>query len=198
MIYNLKQALIKNRPSRKQFVFFNTLSAIVLVAIHFNLVISRLLSTLSIDKEGFEFIIRSHSSYFNRIGQAEVAYYVVIGLFWSGVGIVAYLVLWAAANMAMEFRNFLIYETSYVHKSRLHDSLRVVTVRLLFALMVISLLIITIVYGMPLWFSLFAGAMFAPIGLPLFAMLLGALLGLALNLYLLWLFTKLFIRANRT
>lgn len=196
MNYRLRQVLVKMKPTNKEIVLFQILSVAVLIAVHYSLIINRLLQGLSVTRQEFKFILDPHVTFFNQIGQTQAAYYVVIALFWAGLGIVTYFVLLTAAGLLIELKNLMVYEASYTHKSRLTDSLRVTGMRLSLALMLVALVIVTIVYGLPLWFTLFIKALLSSSAAVMLGLLAAAVFGLAVNLYTLWVVTKLFIRAN--
>lgn len=53
----------------------------------------------------------------------------VIVLFWSGVGLVAYTLVWALINAFIEARNEIVVESEYINKGRIWDRLRVPLIR---------------------------------------------------------------------
>lgn len=196
MNYRLKQILVRIKSYTKEIVLFQILSTTVLIIVHYNLIINRILQGLSVTRQEFKYMLDPHATFFSQLGQTQAAYYVIIALFWAGLGVIIYFALLIATGLLIELKSLIVYEASYTQKSRLTDSLIATVLRLSLALLVVALTIVTAVYGLPLWFALFIKALLSSSAAVIIGLLAASVLGLAANLHALWVVTRLFIKAN--
>lgn len=96
-------------------------SAMVFLLINVTLLVDRL-SAEPLPRE-----IISPEDYLGVLGfltKVPAANTAVIVIFWSGIGLLAYTVVWALINATIEARNEIVVETEYVNKGRLWDRFR--------------------------------------------------------------------------
>lgn len=185
MSINLRQILI---PDRFQIVTSLVFSTIVLILLHRQIVWNKVLNILVVgDRQEIDTALDvTVWSQLDRLNQSEVLYYVVIGLFWLGVGLLAYLVLWVLSNLIIELYNKVLYEAYYWNHRRALSGLKILSRRILIAIAIISILIVTSVYGLPLWSYLFVQIFLESLTVWNGLALLLSIVGGAFNLYVLW------------
>src|SRR5207253_1444341 len=79
----------------------------------------------------------------------------VIALFWSGLGLVAYTLVWGVSNVVIEARNEVVLETEYTNKGSLWRRLVVPMAQAGLALVLLGLLLAEAKWIFPMWISLF-------------------------------------------
>lgn len=188
---SFKQTLL---PGRIQIFLFILLSILILTGAHYSLILGRVLQTLSVRKQDF---YSAFDMYVTYAVQSDISYYLLIGLFWFGVGLLVYLGMWIAGNLLVEVRNVIVYERYYVNKASLLELIASFSSRMLLAIAIIAMVIISSVYGMPLWFSLFSRLLFGSVTWVNGLLVVSSVAGLAFNLYLVWVVYKVFRLVNQ-
>lgn len=108
-------------PSRLELVVYTVFSAIFYVFINIGRIIDRFAS------EPLPREIITPEDYLGTLGfitKYPAVNTAVIVIFWSGVGLLAYTIVWALINAFIEARNEIVVETEYVNKGRLIDRLK--------------------------------------------------------------------------
>lgn len=180
-------------PNKLQVLLFTIISIVILVGGYAGILSKRVFQALAVPKQA---LYSEFDVYFDYVGQLDVSYYILIGLFWAGVGLLAYLGLWVLGNLLIELHNVATYERYYVNKASLKERIIYFSYRILLAVAVIAAVIITSMYGVPLWFSWFSEALFVSVLWRTGLYAIGSVFGLAANLYSLWVLYKVFRHMN--
>lgn len=186
MRHTLRDILI---PSWGQAFSLTMLSVLILIGGYAGLILGRILQALSIPRQDF---YSGFGVYFDYIGQLDASYYILMGLFWMGIGVLTYIGVWVIGSLLRELRNVVRYEWYYVNKASLKKMIVTFSSRILLAMAVIAAVIITSVYGIPLWLSLFSNVLFASLIWTTGLYAVASVIGLAVNLYILWEIYKIF------
>ena len=120
---------------------------------------------------------------FSEIGTVNT---VVIVLFWSVVGLIAYTAVWALVSLYTEAHNEVKVEQEYTNRGVLQERLRIPLIRVGIIILMVLLLSLTLKVLWPYWLGLF-GQFLNLTGVSLtgaISYLLAAYLGAMLNLYL--------------
>lgn len=190
----LKEAM---RPSLGQLLIALLLSVLIIITVNYPLLVNRLEDAFIVGGQEFGLIFEQ---YFMRIAQTQASYYVVMALFWSGFGIIVYVILWALESVGVRFYNR--YVTSRYYTKALPGTIyrrkRTLAhfVNLLFAVMLIGGVIATTLYGLPFWLALSQQAMGHPLAGVGGLYATASVLGLAANLFLLFIVGRSFINTS--
>ncbi len=117
---------------------------------------------------------------------------VVIVVFWSLVGLVAYTLVWGLSNLALEARNEVVIESAYVNKGRPIDRVAAVGWQVARATLLFAFLLLTAYILAPFWVDAFGQLVYRPRidALGVLAAL-GAVLGASINGYIAWVLARL-------
>ncbi|HVQ43956.1 MAG TPA: hypothetical protein VMT30_03240 [Candidatus Saccharimonadia bacterium] len=121
-------------------------------------------------------------SRFQSILTSQVASSAALVTFWATIGLIAYLVCWSLYNVLIEARNEVTLETQYTNRGRRYTHLQTLGLKVLGAGLLLGLVAL-LKPGLALWLALWVpllGGFTAMSVLNAF----GAVLGLALHLYL--------------
>lgn len=169
---------------------FLLVSILLLVATHYNMIEHRLMQNTALSTQD---LAESLEVYYQHLSQSTIAQYVIFGLFWGGVGLLAYTALWVLGNVYVELRNFIFYQKYYTKKPSFLFRIKYFLFSVLLALMVIGMLIISIYYGLPLWLNMFTLLVtiepWTWLGL---VYGLASIIGLTLNMYIIFIFYRIF------
>ncbi|HSX14583.1 MAG TPA: hypothetical protein VLE72_01575 [Candidatus Saccharimonadales bacterium] len=117
------------------------------------------------------------------VTNSSLVHTLVIVLFWSAVGLVAYTVVWSLVNVVIEARNEVVLETEYTNHGAFWGRLRVPAMQLGLAIAMIAGLFISSKFIVPYWLDLVSTGLAASamwLSVSYFAI---AVLGGAVNLY---------------
>jgi len=115
---------------------------------------------------------------------------VIIG-FWSGVGLVAYTIVWSIINVMIEARNEVVLETEYTNKSALAQRIRTPLLQLALAAGLFVGLLVGAKWVFPFWLGMANTALRATGALPAVGYGLLSVFGMGLTIYLLVLMAQL-------
>jgi hypothetical protein len=109
--------------------------------------------------------------------------------FWATVGLVAYLICWAAYNMLIEARNEVTLNTAYTNRGHWRGPFMVLALKAASAVG-LAIVLWSLRYGVSFWLALMAGSLITPAPGSLIQAVL-AVFGLALQLYIVFVFIQL-------
>ena len=111
----------------------------------------------------------------------------VIVVFWSLIGLLAYTVVWGLGNVMIEARNEVFIQTSYVNKGTIGTRVGAMGWQLLWATVLVIAFLATAFVLVPLWTGLFGQlTMTGQLVNKQLWSATGAVLGASLNAYALW------------
>ncbi len=125
------------------------------------------------------------------ITSSPIARTSVIVLFWGGVGLVAYTIVWSLINVAIEARNEVVLETTYTNRSDFVSRLHTPLLQFALAIGLFVCLFLTAKYALPFWLGLASRGVSAPGTLMALGLVAGAVAGMAGNAYFLMLLGQL-------
>lgn len=119
-----------------------------------------------------------------------------IALFWAALGVIVYFIYLGIRNVAVEVRNDVVIGTQYKKPGSLLSQLRRPALKSVLAMVFVVSVGASAALGLPFWLSMFGGV-FMP-GITMLVILAAplAIVGLALNLYMLWRMLQLVISIN--
>lgn len=165
-------------------------SILLLVATHYNMIEHRLMQSTTLSTQD---LAGSLEFYYEYLSRSDTAQYVIFGLFWGAIGLLAYTALWVLGNVYVELRNFIFYQKYYTKKPSFLSRLKYFLFSVLLALMVIGTVIISIYYGLPLWLNMFTLLVtIEPWTWLSLVYGLGSVIGLTLNMYIIFVFYRFF------
>ena len=99
---------------------------------------------------------QSFATQLQGLNDNKVLNFAVIVITWSGIGLVAYTIIWIGMLILTEARNDIVVETEYVNRGPLKDRLRVPLIQI--ALLVTTLLVLGLSFNnlFPIWSVFFA------------------------------------------
>ncbi len=121
----------------------------------------------------------------SSITNSPILHTAVIVLFWGGVGLVAYTLIWSLINVVIEARNEIVLETTYTNRSNFNDRLHTPLLQIGLAIALFAGLFLTAKFGLPYWLNLAFMSVNAVSLLLTIGYGLAAVLGLATNIYVL-------------
>jgi hypothetical protein len=127
----------------------------------------------------------------SRVTNGPIIHTAVIVAFWSGVGLVAYTIVWSFINVMIEARNEVVLETEYTNKAALTQRMRTPLAQLALAAGLFGGLIACAKWVFPFWLDLAATAISTAQIWKASVMLLAPIFGIALTIYLLILLGQL-------
>ena len=120
-----------------------------------------------------------------------LAHTLVIVLFWSLIGLLAYTVVWSIINVSIEARNEVVLQAEYTNRSAIFQRLKAPITQIVLAVILVLCLVASARLLMPYWLDLFGNALLSAGWLQLLIEFLVGLVGTATNLYLLYVLTQL-------
>lgn len=187
---DLKRIII---PTRYQAIICSAVSLAVLIISSFETIYGRYISQSFLAAPEFK---TSFTTQLNRVSQINLVDKFVVIIFWSGLGLLAYTIIWGLVNVMIEARNEVVVETAYTNRSRFLERLSRPLHQAGVAGGLIVFLIICAKFLIPLWLLLFHHFILAPISLDGLAQGVGAWLGFAAMIYALWMGTEAVFAAN--
>jgi len=91
-----------------------------------------------------------------NINENKVINFAVIVITWSGVGLVAYTVIWVGMLILTEARNEIVVETEYVNRGPLANRLKVPLIQIGLLIFALILLALSLNSLFPVWSAFFA------------------------------------------
>lgn len=127
----------------------------------------------------------------SKVTNGPIIHTGVIVAFWSGVGLVAYTIVWSFINVMIEARNEVVLETEYTNKAALAQRIRTPLAQLALAAALFGGLIACAKWVFPFWLNLAATAITTDQLWKASLMMLAPIFGIALTIYLLILLGQL-------
>ena len=155
----------------------------IFLIVHFNLILLKATQGTVLANSDVQ------ESFAEQIGRFTNSPYLNLAtliIFWAGVGLIAYTIIYSIYSVYNEARNEVVVEKEYVNRGDTKKRLRgpIIQAGLLAGIIVLGMLTLKFFY--PLWLSLFATFVLtintSPVGA--IAELVGALLGAFVNIYL--------------
>ena len=110
----------------------------------------------------------------------------VIIIFWSLIGLIAYTLVWGLSNVMVDARNQVVIETGYVNKGSVHQRIQTAAWRVAWIVVFFASLFVSAYVLLPLWVGLFGQAIFeARIDALTVGQAVASILGAAANSYVL-------------
>lgn len=125
------------------------------------------------------------------VTNSPIIHTAVIVAFWSGVGLVAYTIVWSVINVMIEARNEVVLETEYTNKSAFAQRIRTPLLQLALATGLFSGLLLSAKWVFPFWLGLADMGLRAAGTLQLAGLIAASALGTGLTIYLLVLIGQL-------
>ncbi len=175
----LRQILI---PSGLQVLVCNTLSLILIVSLYFQAIFNRF-NVTSVEPPNLQESLTTQLTRLNEIAAVRTG---VIVLFWSIVGLVAYVAYITIANAVIEARNEVVIEMEYTNRGHGPNRFRGIALQIMFGLGLIVVLILSSLWGLPLWFDLVSNFLIGSLTLQTTLSAILGVAGLAANLYVIW------------
>lgn len=128
----------------------------------------------------------SYNIQLGHISQLSATDFLVKAVFFAGIGLVAYVVFLAISNVVIEARNEVVIEAEYTNKGQAETRVRRPFLQITTAVGLFIFLLISAQALLPIWLDGFQGFL---LNLPTpsaFISLLVGLVGLAVNVYLVW------------
>ncbi len=151
----------------------------------------QILSGLGISQSAVDSTKGELASRFDVVLQSNITSNIALVTFWAAVGLVAYLVCWGLYNALIAARNEVTIETQYTNRGHWRGVWETLALKSTAALGLIFC-IAMFKYGFSLWVALTLPLLAEP-GIKGFIFAIGAVLGLAVQLYVLLLFVQLTI-----
>jgi hypothetical protein len=170
-------------PTRGQVVISGLSSLLLFAFIFRDSLIFRHLPSEIVDTP---YLRESYLSQLNRISNLQLTDVLIKGLFWAGLGLVAYLVFLFISNIVIEARNQVVVETEYTNQERLENRLRKPLLQVAAAASFILVLAASVNWLLPVWLGLFGTGALSVTSLGGVLRLVLALVAGTINFYLLW------------
>jgi hypothetical protein len=161
------------------------LAALVVIVVQFQ----NLLSAFGITKQALSISSNDLHQIINPFLSNPITAQAALIIFWSAVGLVAYLACWSVYNLMIEARNEVTLQTEYTNKVPNLGFLATLGIKAVCALG-LGLLIYTFWPLSPFWVSL-AGAAIAHPGIQSILIALLGILGFTVQLYIVFVFIQL-------
>jgi hypothetical protein len=150
---------------------------------------SALLARVSITATAIDASQTAFHTRFDAILRSPVASTLALVTFWATLGLIAYLVCWAAYNALIAARNDVTLAATYTNRGHWRGPYETLALKAASA-MGLALIFSSLWYGLSFWLALSAGVIARPtFTTTAFAVL--AVFGLALQLYLILMFIQL-------
>lgn len=133
----------------------------------------------------------SFASQLSSVTQSPFIHFGVIVAFWSGVGLVAYTIVWSIFNVMIEARNEVVLETEYTNKSAIVDRIKTPLTQLALAAILFTGLLLSARIVIPYWLHLAFLGISSTSAIGIVGHLVAAIFGLAATIYLLILLGQL-------
>jgi len=129
---------------------------------------------------------------YDHLLRSQVASQIALVTFWATVGLVAYLICWGCYNLLIEARNEVTLNTAYTNRGDHREAIDALVIKVAAAACLVAWLAMskTVV---TMWLGVFGSGVPDPSLLGFIAML-GAVGGIALHLYLLYVLVELTFR----
>ncbi len=121
----------------------------------------------------------------------------VQGLFWAIVGLCAYIIYLGLVNAVVEARNEVVLSTEFANKGSLSKWIKKIRLQFVLLAVVVFALIVTAQYGVDLWFNMAGRLIIEGYSLGNALAAVGSVIGLAINIYLLWILSEAAVTADR-
>lgn len=177
ILQKFKQILV---PTSVQAVLSVIAAIAMFVVIYHDILLAKLMSYMSLAQ------LPSSASFWGRMqryADTAIGHNAVIIIFWSIVGLVAYSIFWTLINIGIEARNEMVIETTYTNKGSLGDRFLGVSNQIIVGLLLIIFVIISAIFLLPLWSSMFGFLLTSQFSVLSVVSGLASVLAAAVNLY---------------
>ena len=167
-------------PTKLQVFLSITLSSAILILTQIN----QVLPLLGIGSLALNATRSQLSDRFSVVITSPISATVVMVTFWATVGLISYLICWSAYNVLIEARNEVTLETKYTNRGHWVGAFETLGLKAVGGVVLIGLVAL-LKPGLSLWLAL-ASPMFTAPTTPNVGYAVAAMLGLALQLYLIF------------
>lgn len=122
---------------------------------------------------------------FSTLTSSPIVHTGVIVVFWGGVGLVAYTIIWSLINVVIEARNEVVLEATYTNRSNFSERLHAPMLQLGLAAALFVGLFLSAKFALPYWLNLAFQAINTTSMLVTIGYSLAAVMGMATNAYVL-------------
>lgn len=126
-----------------------------------------------------------------RLTDSGLSHTVVIVVFWSLIGFIAYTLIWGSINIMIEARNEVVVESTYTNKGARRLRVQAIVWQLATAIILVSFLLLSALVLSPIWIQLFGYWFLQPFSWLVLVEAIGAIVGASANLYVLWMLMQL-------
>jgi hypothetical protein len=179
-------------PTRIQLAAYFVGSCLINLGANYKLLFQRWLSDPTM-KSGI--MADDYLRQLDKLANFQAAGTAVIVIFWSGVGLAAYTIVWVILNAVIEARNEVVIETEYTNKGLFQQRLKGPLIQAGLALALFVWLILNALYFLPLAVQHF-GLFILLGGFSQWPNLILPLLGLTADLYILSVLAQAVFRAD--
>jgi hypothetical protein len=165
-------------PTPLQAIGALILASVVLIASQSQALLAR----FGITQAGIDVARQQFATHMDFILSSPLAANLALITFWATIGLMAYLICWGAYNLYVEARNQVTVETGYTNHGHWRSAWETLALKAVCAAALVACLAV-FKYGLSFWLAL-AAAVFTDPSVMAILQALGAVLGLAVQLYL--------------